>query len=684
MDFVADMFKVFLFVQIAVHHKEQGERREVGSIRRLYIGAMFPQPETATTVKADAPCGYVGSGRLHFQHDGLSGVPDESVEDASSQPAAAQGGAGGQMLSVEESVQSPIVEQSGKRPVFHNDLRVEKRIVVGVLTLPVQGASFFGRESVSHEPFGFSIIRVCRFYGYKFHSVCFLDYRSQKYKDRFVLSTKKRNFVIKRKEKEEMTELLWLFAGGACGAGVVFLWTKARMSSLQTLLQVREEEMEKRRIEMEESGERQSQDFKEREERMENHLAALQERCEALNRENKGLAADKQTLEKELVLVREQMVREGEERNRRFKEQLNLMQEQLQNATREILGQRTRELSQQNTVQMTAIIDPLKETIREMRTAMDSSRDTHNKNTASLEKAIEEVMSRTREIGAEADKLASALRNENKVQGNWGELILDELLESQGLKEGIHYEKQVTLRDRAGKAILNEESGKRMIPDTILHYPDGKDAVIDSKVSLTAFVDYQNAETDDARAEALQRHVRSVRQHVAELARKDYSAYIKLPRQALNYVIMFVPNEGALQLALAEAPELWREAFSKGVFITGEQNLTAALRIIQIAWTQMQQAQNQEAIYDTARMLLDRVADFIGHFETVGQKLQDASSSFAKAADKLKDGRLSVVGAANKLIKLGAKASAKKVIPEENEPLHGVEGTAETGANLPG
>ena len=522
MDFVADMFKVFLFVQIAVHHKEQGERREVGSVTRLYIGAMFPQPETATAVKADAPCGYVGSGRLHFQHDGLSGVSDESVEDASSHSAAAQGGAGGQMLSVEESVQSPIVEQSGKRPVFHNDLRVEKRIVVGVLTLSVQGASFFGRESVRHEPFGFSIIRVCRFYGYKFHSVCFLDYRSQKYKDRFVLSTKKRNFVIKRKEKEEMTELLWLFAGLICGAGVVFLWTKARMSSLQTLLQVREEEMEKRRSEMEESGERQSQDFKEREERMENHLAALQERCEALNRENKGLAADKQTLEKELVLVREQMVREGEERNRRFKEQLNLMQEQLQNATREILGQRTRELSQQNTVQMTAIIDPLKETIREMRTAMDNSRDTHNKNTASLEKAIEEVMRRTREIGAEADKLASALRNENKVQGNWGELILDELLESQGLKEGIHYEKQVTLRDRAGKAILNEESGKRMIPDTILHYPDGKDAVIDSKVSLTAFVDYQNAETDDARAEALQRHVRSVRQCVHQVAASGF------------------------------------------------------------------------------------------------------------------------------------------------------------------
>ncbi len=471
-----------------------------------------------------------------------------------------------------------------------------------------------------------------------------------------------------------MAGLLWLAAGLVCGAGVALLWARARMYSLQTLLQAREKEMEKSRIDMEESGERQSRDFKEREERMENRLAESQERCEALNRENKALAAGKQTVERELELVRGQMEREGEERDRRFKEQLDLMQERLQNATREMLGQRSRELSDKNTEQMSAIIDPLKETIREMRAAMDSSRDTHNKNTASLEKAIEEVMKRTREIGAEADKLALALRNENKVQGNWGELILDELLESQGLREGIHYEKQVTLRDRSGKAVLNEETGKRMIPDTILHYPDGKDAVIDSKVSLTAFVDYQNAETDDERAEALQRHVRSVRQHVGELARKDYSAYIKFPRQALNYVIMFVPNEGALQLALAEAPELWREAFSKGVFITGEQNLTAALRIIQIAWTQMQQTQNQEAIYDTARMLLDRVADFIGHFEKVGQRLQEASSSFAKAADKLKDGRLSVVGAANKLIKLGAKPDAGKMIPEEDEPLRGAGG----------
>ena len=406
-----------------------------------------------------------------------------------------------------------------------------------------------------------------------------------------------------------MTEWICVAGGLLAGAGAAFLWLRARVVAVQALWKAKCEEADVLRVS-----------------------------AENLNQENKKLAADRQALVRELDLLRGQMAHEGEERERHFREQLRIVQ-----------------------------------TMREMRTAMDNSRDTHNKNTASLEKAIEEVMRRTREIGAEADKLANALRNENKVQGNWGELILDELLQSQGLKEGVHYEKQAVLRDSRGNAVLNEETGRRMIPDTILHYPDGKDAIIDSKVSLTAFVDYQNAETDEARAEALQRHVKSVRNHVGELARKDYSAYVKPPRQALNYVIMFVPNEGALQLALAEATDLWRDAFAKGVFITGEQNLTAALRIIQIAWTQERQARNQEAIFDTARMLLDRVADFIGHFEAVGQKLADASAAYRKAADKLKDGRLSVVGAAGKLIKLGAKTSAKKAIPEADEPLQALD-----------
>ena len=306
------------------------------------------------------------------------------------------------------------------------------------------------------------------------------------------------------------------------------------MASEQALWKARGEELEAMRARTEEEAARRERDYRERMAEAEARCRGVQERADGLNRENRALAADLQAARKELELMRGQASREAAERDRRFQEQLRLVQEQLQNATREMLGRRSQELSQKNNEQMAAIIAPLKDNIREMRVAMDQSRDAHAKNTASLERAIEEVMKRAGEIGTEADKLASALRGENKVQGNWGELILDELLESQGLTEGIHYEKQATLRDSRGNALLNEETGRRMIPDTILHYPDGKDAIIDSKVSLTAFVDYQNAETDEARAEALQRHLRSVRQHVAELARKDYSAYIKPPAAGLE------------------------------------------------------------------------------------------------------------------------------------------------------
>lgn len=457
--------------------------------------------------------------------------------------------------------------------------------------------------------------------------------------------------------------IIGVLGGAFCAGVIVFLWSKTKLASLKVLIDVREEEAVRKEMEM-----------KQKEEQTTLALGTKDARIAELVEENKCLTAQKEVTDKELELLREQIERDAKMREEQLKKQLQLVQEQLQNATQEILGQRSKELSQQNNVQMTAIINPLKETIKEMRTAMDNNRDTNNKNTASLEKAIEEVMKRTSEIGAEADKLANALRNENKLQGNWGELILDELLESQGLKEGIHYEKQVTLKDKSGKAILNEETGKRMIPDTILHYPDGKDAVIDSKVSLTAFVDYQDADTDNKKADALSRHVKSVRAHVEELARKDYSAYIKAPRQSLNYVIMFVPNEGALQLAFAEAPTLWREAFNRGVFITGEQNLVAALRIIQIAWTQMQQAQNQEAIFDTARQLLDRISDFVGHFEDVGKKLNEATTIFGKASDKLYTGRQSIAGASQKLVALGAKTTnAKKILPEVKESLKEIE-----------
>ncbi|MGL4851616.1 MAG: DNA recombination protein RmuC [Phocaeicola sp.] len=444
-----------------------------------------------------------------------------------------------------------------------------------------------------------------------------------------------------------MELILCILLGAAVASAATYLYSKGQINQQRLFLQSKEEELQ----------------------RTLQQLQRVEAQHTSLLQVNNQLNASNEAKRREIELLNEQMIRESELRSKQFAEQMRLVQEKLQTTTQELLKQREQELANRNTVQMNSIINPLKESITEMKAAMDSSRDTHTKNSASLEKAIEEVMKRTMEIGSEADKLASALRNDNKFQGNWGEMVLSELLESQGLKEGVHYEVQTTLRDSSGKAIKHDDSGKRMIPDVILHYPDGKDAVIDSKVSLAAFVDYQHAEEEVQREEALVRHIRSIRQHVKELARKDYSAYIKSPRQPLNYVIMFVPNESALQLALYSDPALWREAFESGVFITSEQNLLAALRMIQLAWTQVQQARNQEKIFDTARILLNRVADFMDGFENLGEKLEKVMGDYGKAKKKLYEGQQSIVGASNNLIKLGAKPDAKKHIPEANEPM---------------
>lgn len=392
--------------------------------------------------------------------------------------------------------------------------------------------------------------------------------------------------------------------------------------------------------------------------------ATLKEELSDISADRNELYARSESLAKELDLLRKQKSKDDEERQKQFNDQLGMVQEQLKSTTEKLLKTRAEELSTTNSTQMSAIIDPLKETIKEMKDAMHSNRDTSNKNTASLEKAIEEVLKRANDVGSEADKLARALRSENKIQGNWGEIILEELLKSQGLEEGKHYDTQETLKDATGKALRNDDTGKRMIPDVVMHYPDKKDAIIDAKVSLSAFIDYQNAENEEERSNALTRHIISVKSHIDELAKKDYSRYIIAPRQSINYVIMFVPNESALQLALYNEPMLWRDAFGKGVFITSEQNLTAALRIIKMAWTHMAQTKNQEEVFRLADMLVKRVGEFYDYFKTIGDKIEAVHNAYEKADKKLITGKQNMIAPAKRLIELGAKEDVQRTLPE--------------------
>ena len=326
-----------------------------------------------------------------------------------------------------------------------------------------------------------------------------------------------------------------------------------------------------------------------------------------------------------------------------------------------------RHLNKENQESMDHITQPLKQAISEMRKAISDNTKDHTAQTASLKEQLRLMMETGREMSEKAEGLANVLRRDNKISGNMGEIILGDLLTSQGLTEGIHYEVQARLRDEMGRPLRNDETGREMQPDVILHYPQGQDAVIDSKVSLVAYQRYVNAETPEEKERALQEHIKSIRSHVNELSRKDYSKYIKAPREAIDFVIMFVPFESSLQLALANDPTLWRDAFERKVFVTGEQNLLGILHMIHIAWVQNQQAENQEKVYGIAEQLLDRLGDFIQRYQKMGEHLETVRKDFESAGNKLFTGRQSVVQKGRELVDLGAKENANRRIPKAED-----------------
>ena len=336
-----------------------------------------------------------------------------------------------------------------------------------------------------------------------------------------------------------------------------------------------------------------------------------------------------------------------------------------------------RHLNKENQESMDHITQPLKQAISEMRQAINDNTKDHTAQTASLKEQLRLMMETGREMSEKAEGLANVLRRDNKISGNMGEIILGDLLASQGLTEGIHYELQARLRDELGRPLKHDETGREMQPDVILHYPQGQDAVIDSKVSLVAYQRYVNAETPEEKERALQEHIKSIRSHVNELSRKDYSKYIKAPREAIDFVIMFVPFESSLQLALANDPTLWRDAFEHKVFVTGEQNLLGILHMIHIAWVQNQQAENQQKVFGIAEQLLDRLGDFIQRYNKLGEHIELVRKDFDAAGNKLFTGRQSVVQKGRELIDLGGKENPNRRIPKAELSIADISETSE-------
>ena len=431
--------------------------------------------------------------------------------------------------------------------------------------------------------------------------------------------------------------VLYIIIGVAIGAVALYLLMDRKMDVLRI-------EGGKKDIELSMKGEQ---------------LADATSRVRHLEAENKELHAKAETQGRELELMHQQM----EEVRGEKQEEQQKRDAQFMTMAQQVLERSASKLKESNTETMTGITQPLKDAIANMQKAISENQKESAAHSASFREQMIQMMQQTQQLGEKTEGLANVLRRDNKVSGNMGEIILGDLLASQGLTEGIHYEVQARLRDEMGRPLKNDETGREMQPDVILHYPQGQDAIVDSKVSLVAYEKYVNAQTPEEKERFLQDHIKSVRQHVNELARKDYSKYIKNGRETVDFVIMFVPFESSLQLALANDPTLWREAFEKKVFVTGEQNLLGILHMIHIAWVQNQQAENQEKVFGLAEQLLDRLGDFVQRYNDLGEKLRKVQEAYDSANNKLITGRQSVAQKGRELVDLGAKENANRKIP---------------------
>ncbi len=390
---------------------------------------------------------------------------------------------------------------------------------------------------------------------------------------------------------------------------------------------------------------------------------------DAAKREHeRQLAEAKRQYEAQLEEADRRHERDKEERtamlDRQFAERLKLVQEQLNTTTERLLKQRSEELDRTNRTQMDSILAPMKAVMAEMKKSMDDNRESFTRSTASLSEQLRQMHATTTSLGAEAEKLSKALQTGPKVQGDFGEMKLNDLLDKFGFTKGVEYDVQYTMRDSKGNVIRNDDTDDMMRPDVVLHYPDHKDVIIDSKASLTAFIGYVNAETDDERKRYLDEHVKSVRRHVDELSAKSYGKYSMEGGTTLDFVIMFVPQEAAMQLAVSADATLWNYAFERNVVITGEQNLFSLLRLLQIAWTQQRQADNQEQVFGLANSLVERVALFVERFDKIGRNVEAVQAAYDEAK-KAMTGNRGFVTSARKLVEMGAKENPRRKLPEE-------------------
>lgn len=361
---------------------------------------------------------------------------------------------------------------------------------------------------------------------------------------------------------------------------------------------------------------------------------------------NSELSAKNESLQKSLDTQKEEILKIQEESKLQF-----------ENLANKILEEKTEKFTALNQNNLKNILDPFQEKIADLKNKVNEAYEKENKERFSLAEKVKELAELNQQISDDAKKLTRALKGESKTQGNWGEMILESILEKSGLVKGREYFLEHELRDEDNNALFSEFSGKKMRPDAVIKYPDERNVIIDSKVSLTAFTDLVDENDPDVYAIKLSQHLGSIKNHISQLSQKAYDDYDK----SMDFVMMFIPSEPAYIAAMQADPNLWNFAYEKRILLLNPSNLITSLKLIADLWKREYQNRNSMEIADRGAKLYDKFVSFVENLEKVGRNLDQAKNVFNDAYKQLHTGNDNLVIQTQKLKSLGIKN--KKDLP---------------------
>lgn len=383
-----------------------------------------------------------------------------------------------------------------------------------------------------------------------------------------------------------------------------------------------------------------------------------------LQQENTQLVVKLENAQQLLELTKAQAKKDDEERQERFATELKLAREQMRSQFEKELQERSESFKKLNAEQMALVVGPLQKELESLRTLVNDSKAEQTKNTTALEASIKAVFEHDKERDKTTQSLAEALKNRGKVQGDWGEQVLENILMDSGLREGQEYEKQVNVKS---------DDGGNERPDVVVYSADGNSVIIDSKVSLTAYTEYVGAENDEERKAAIKANYDSIWQHVCELSDKQY--YKKVDK-AMPIVLMFVPNEGSYILAMNKDPQLGTKAYKKGVLIINPTNLMVVLRLMFLTWQNTRQEKNNRDILQAAAKIYEKYSTFAEGYVSLGNQLRTVNNSYEEGVKRLTEGRGNLSKQLQDLLKYGVTTT--KQIPDELKSIEGDEEVAES------